>query len=68
MDSGLKLLMHDGLVRCAFSPLLTSDQYDELTGIVQRLSPAGTAGDLVRDLKAAAERWGVTAVFSRDRE
>ena len=30
MENGLMLLMRDGPVRCAFSPRLTAEQYDEL--------------------------------------
>ena len=68
MENGLMLLMRDGPVRCAFSPRLTAEQYDELGAIVRRLSDMGTSGDLIQAVQLAAERWAVTAVFRRDRD
>ena len=60
--------MFDGPVRMASLPRLTTAQYGELLGIVQRLSTEGTGRDLIKDVREAAERWGVTAVFSCERD
>ena len=65
MGAGLQLLMRDAPVCVEFAPPLSSAQYDELLGVVQRLSTRATIADLKEDVKAAAQRWAVDVVFSK---
>ena len=64
MENELKLLMRDGPVSMRFDPSLTPAQYDELLHIVRQDTGKATVADLRKDVKAAAERWGVVVTFT----
>jgi hypothetical protein len=54
METGLQLLMKDGMVRLVFHPRLTAEQYAELLDLVEKFS---TRRELSREMKAIAKRW-----------
>jgi hypothetical protein len=54
METGLRLLMKDGMVRVAFHPRLTAEQYTELLDLV---SKSGTRHELTVAVEATAKRW-----------